>query len=87
MSIAAAKKCLQTAMSDSIFRKRINKSKTQLEIQHVLKEYDIEFSPFEFEEAFTAMHLECQTNEQADSLFNTKNWFVLNWKAENNYEL
>lgn len=77
MSIGNAIKFMKKTESDFSFRKGLYK----LEGVEDFKKFQIleglEFSDFEFEEAFNYLHTNCQFAEQADRLFNVKHLFEL----------
>jgi hypothetical protein len=77
MSIIGAKIFLKKVSEDKSFRKQLNMVSTRSEFHEVLNLYDVAFTSDEFEEAFNNLHTSCQTAEEADSLFNARNYYFL----------
>ena len=75
MTIAAAKMFIKQAMASSEFVSRLNSLESFDEFKRVLCEEGFEFEVSDFEEAFNNLHTQCQTQEQADLLFQIKSWW------------
>jgi len=77
MSVGNAIKFIKKTDSDSSFRKSLYKLNGIKEFKDFLNLQNLEFSDFDFEEAFNHMHSQCQFSEGADKLYNLKNLFQL----------
>lgn len=77
MSIQAAKLFIKGLQFDKAFRKDINTAKTLDEFNCVLDDYDLQFSSSEIEESYNMLKVQCQYEEQADSLQNAISYYYM----------
>jgi hypothetical protein len=75
MAINDAIRLLSMIDSQPDFRRSLMRCDKQSELKKVLTEYDIAFTPLEFEEAVTHLHVQCQTLEAAQSLMAKSEWY------------
>ncbi len=75
MAINDAIRLLSMVDSQPDFRRSLMRCEKLSELKQVLSGYDISFTPVEFEEAVTHLHVQCQTLEAAQSLMAKAEWY------------
>ena len=75
MSLDAAQKFIQRAVSDSDLVDQINSAADSTEIQQILFDMNLSFNHEEFEQAYYNVLTWCQTHEQADIVKGIKLWW------------
>jgi hypothetical protein len=81
MSRADAVTFIKTAMTDPELRKKIDRSATSEERTAVLKEYELKFTEFEFQDGFNNLLTRCQEEGDADRLREFRMWWDLTRSA------
>jgi len=77
MSIQAAKLFIKGLQFDKAFRKDVSATKNIDEFNEVLDDYDLKFSSSEVEESYNMLKVQCQFEEQADSLQNAISYYYM----------
>ena len=77
MSIGNAIKFIKRTQSDASFRQNLYKVDSWEDLMDVLIKEDMNCSPIELDEAFNHLHVQCQFQEEADSLFNVLHFVKL----------
>jgi hypothetical protein len=75
MSVHNAVKLIQSLDSDFTLRNQMYACKHISELDSFLNKNNIWFQMDEFEEAFNMLHVKCQTIEEANDLFQKKDWY------------
>ena len=81
MTVAIAKKFIKRGLGDSELRARLNGASDIVELQQILEDENLGFSPDNFDEAFYEMLTECQTMEAADQTKEFRVWWELLYKT------
>ncbi|SHJ06285.1 Nitrogen fixation protein of unknown function [Desulfatibacillum alkenivorans DSM 16219] len=77
MTVANAQKFIKRGLTDSELRARLNRAADPGEIQQILEEEDLGFTPGEFDEAYHHALTECQTNDAANQIKEFEGWWDL----------
>ncbi|WP_028315606.1 Nif11-like leader peptide family natural product precursor [Desulfatibacillum aliphaticivorans] len=77
MTVANAQKFIKRGLIDSELRARLNRASNPDEIQKILEEENLDFTPGEFDEAFHHALTECQTTDAANQTKEFKGWWDL----------
>lgn len=77
MSIQNAKFFLKDIQESDSFRDDINSLKTINEFNELLEQRELPFSSSEIEEAFNMLHVQCQSESEAESLKNAYLYYQL----------
>jgi len=77
MTISKAKQFIHSVLTDISLRSAINRTSTINEIDMVLQQNDMHFTPGEFEEAFRNLLTQCQSESQANQLQQIKMWWEM----------
>jgi len=77
MSIQNAISCIQKIQKQPDFRQELYKNKTREEVEKFVESKNLIFSYIELCEAYRLLLVQCQTEEQADSLKHTMMMYQL----------
>lgn len=75
MTVANAQKFIKQGLGDRELRDRLNSASDLSELQKILEDENLGFSPNEFDEAFYNVLTECQSTEAADQVKEFKMWW------------
>jgi hypothetical protein len=75
MSIDSATKFIRNMASNTNERDKLYNELDSGSLESCLEKIGYSFSDNEFEEAFNALHVKCQTHEEANVLHEIRNWF------------
>jgi predicted ribosomally synthesized peptide with nif11-like leader len=68
MSIQKAQLFLNKVQEDIHFRKKVICANSEHDLSTILRQYNINFSSTEIENAFNMLHVSCQTEDDAEKL-------------------
>ncbi len=81
MTVHNALLFIKQGMTDSDLRFRLNNTASQDELDQVLAEQSMLFSPHEFEQAFSQKLVQCQEIGQAEQLHQFRMWWTILYQA------
>lgn len=81
MALNNVEKFLNKIETTPELRKTAYKCNNKSELDNFLKTNDLHFTYNEFEAAIDMLHVKCQTEEQANELFEKINWFKFLYAA------
>ena len=77
MTINNGKLFLKRVAEDKKLRESLESASSQKQISEILSSMDCDFTPEEIETAFNMMHVQCQTEDQAEQIKQLKLWWDL----------
>lgn len=75
MPIANVSKFAKRVLQDPELRRRCNRAPDNEAREAILEELELPFTDAEFEEAVRALHVQCQTEEEAGQLLEFAGWW------------
>lgn len=77
MTIGNALNFIERGQRDSQLRERLNTVTNLMELETIMTDENLQFSSYEFEEAFNLRLVKCQEAEEAEQLQAFKMWWTL----------
>jgi len=75
MTVQNARRFILRGIADSELRGNLNAASTMAELQQILEDEGLGFSPDQFNGAFLGLLSECQTQESADHVKEFRSWW------------